>query len=499
VAGTTVTLQVEARRFYCDQRDCARHTFSEAFPGWLAPYQRRTRRLEHTVRALGLALGGEAGARLARQLAIRLSPDTVLRVLHRQEFRPALPPRRIGVDDWAFRRGHRYGTLLVDLERHRPIDLLPDRKAQTLAAWLKQHPGIELISRDRAGAYAEGARQGAPDALQVADRWHLLKNLRETMERVLNRHHRALQRTAEAVATVPPTVATTAVSATPDPDSGPGPRRLTRAERDRSERRERRLARYQAVLELDRQGGSIRAIARQLGLQRVTVRRYLQAEGFAERAARAAGPSLLDPFRPYLQQRWDAGCHNARHLFRELLEQGFQGSESIVQRALRAWRPVGSSEQSSPPGADRLTATPAGPIVRCVSPRQASFWLLELAKPCDPEERQRQQAFVAQLCERVPAIGAAHTLGVNFIRLLRQRRGQELPSWLDRAEHADRPEFGHFARSLRQDYEAVRAAFRLPWSQGQVEGQVNRLKSIKRSMYGRAGFDLLRIRVLAAA
>src|SRR5512144_399704 len=494
VAGTTVTLHVEARRFYWDQRDCARHTFSESSPGFLAPYQRRTQRLEHTVRELGLALGGAAGARLARQFAIRLSPATLLRALHRQDPTSAPEPRVLGVDDWALRRGHTYGTVLVDLERHRPIDLLPDRKAETLAAWLKQHSGIELISRDRAGAYAEGARQGAPEALQVADRWHLLKNLRETMERVLNRHHRALQRTAEAIAAIPPTAATAAVAVAPEPESGPDPIPLTRAERDRAERRERRLARYQAVLELNRQGRSIRAIARQLGLHRVTVRRYLQAEGFPERAARASGPSLLDPFRPYLQQRWDAGCHNARHLFREILGQGFQGSERIVQRALRVWRPASSSGGASPPAADRLTATPAPPIVRRVSPRQASFWRLDLAKARDPEERQRQQAFVSQLCERVPAIKVAHTLGTHFIRLIRQRRDQDLPSWLDRAEHAELPEFCHFARSLRQDYEAVRAAFRLPWSQGQVEGQVNRLKFIKRSMYGRAGCDLLRIR-----
>lgn len=499
VAGTTVTLHVEARRFYCDQRDCARHTFSESFPGFLAPSQRRTQRLEHTVRELGLALGGEAGARLARQLAIRLSPDTLLRALHRQDPTSAPDPRVLGVDDWAFRRGHTYGTVLVDLERHRPIDLLPDRKAETLAAWLKQHSGIELISRDRAGAYAEGARQGAPEALQVADRWHLLKNLRETMERVLNRHHRALQRTAEAIAAIPPTTATATVLVAPALESGPSPMPLTRAERDRVERRERRLARYQAVLELDRQGGSIRAIARQLGLQRVTVRRYLQAEGFPERATRAPGPSLLDPFLPYLQQRWNAGCHNARHLFREIRGQGFQGSERIVQRALRAWRPVSSTGGASPSMADRLTATPAPPSVRRVSPRQASFWLLDLANPRASEERQRQQAFVSQLCERVSAIKAARTLGVNFIRLMRQRRDQELPSWLDQAEHVDLPEFCNLARSLRQDYAAVRAAFGLPWSQGQVEGQVNRLKFIKRSMYGRAGFDLLRIRVLAAA
>ena len=499
MAGITVTLHVETRRFYCDQRDCAQHTFSESFPGFLAPYQRRTQRLEHTVRELGLALGGEAGARLARQLAIRLSPDTLLRALHRQAPAPAPEPRVLGVDDWAFRRGHTYGTVLVDLERHRPIGLLPDRKAETLAAWLKQHPGIELISRDRAGVYAEGARQGAPEALQVADRWHLLNNLRETVERVLNRHHRALQRTGEAVAAIPPTAATAAVAAAPDPEAGPDPIPLTRAERDRAERRERRLARYQAVLELNRQGGSIRAIARQLGLHRVTVRRYLQAEGFPERAARASGPSLLDPFRPYLQQRWNAGCHNARHLFREILGQGFQGSERIVQRALRAWRPGLSLGEASPPAADRLAATPAPPIVRRVSPRQASFWLLELAKARDPEERQRQQVFVSQLCERIPAIKVAHTLGTHFIRLIRQRRDQELPSWLDRAEHVDLPEFCHFARSLRQDYEAVQAAVRLPWSQGQVEGQVNRLKFIKRSMDGRAGFDLLRTRVLAAA
>lgn len=343
VAGTTVTLHVEVRRCYCDQRDCARHTFSASFPDFLAPYQRRTQRLEHTVRELGLALGGAAGARLARQLAIRLRPDTLLRALHRQEPTPAPAPRVLGVDDWALRRGHTYGTVRVDLERHRPLDLLPARKAETLAAWLKQPPGIELISRDRAGAYAEGARQGAPEALQVADRWPLLNNLRETLERVLNRHHRALQRTAEAVAALPPTVATAAGSAAPEPASGPGPRPRTRAERDRTERRERRLARYQAVLELDRQGGSSRAIARQLGLQRVTVRRYLQAEGLPERAARAPGPRLLDPCRAYLPQRWNAGGHNARHRFRQLLGPGLQGSESIVRQALRAWRPVSAS------------------------------------------------------------------------------------------------------------------------------------------------------------
>jgi transposase len=186
--GRRVRLQVAVRRFACPQTDCPRRIFTERLPGFAAPWARTTDRLRQTETDIGSSLGGEAGARLAARMAITTSPDTLLRRVKRRKNEPAELPRVVGIDDWAWRKGQRYGTIVVDLERSDVIDLLPDREADTVAAWLKAHPGIEVVSRDRSAAYAQAATEGASQAKQVADRWHLLKNLREAVERVLERH-----------------------------------------------------------------------------------------------------------------------------------------------------------------------------------------------------------------------------------------------------------------------------------------------------------------------
>jgi transposase len=241
--GVAVGIRLRTRRFFCDAEDCAHHIFTERLPETAASYARRTLRMEQALRWLGLALGGEAGARTAQRLGLGVSGDTLLRHLRRMWLAQKPAPvsiRVLGMDDWAWRKGQRYGTILCDLERRRVVDLLPDRQSNTVTEWLRDHAPPEVISRDRAGAYAEAARLGAPHAVQVADRFHLLRNLREALEHVLARHgpviEEAFRRHTPAAVTHPP----------PTP---PNPA-LTRSQQLSRERRQGRLVRYQQVIEL---------------------------------------------------------------------------------------------------------------------------------------------------------------------------------------------------------------------------------------------------------
>lgn len=364
--GVSVKLDLHTRRFRCLNSLCAQRIFCERLPRVVAHYARKTVRLNAALELIGFALGGEAGARLARQLGLTVSPDTLLRRLRRSLPEEGSALRVIGVDDFAFRRGRRYGTLLVDLERRRPVDLLPDREAETLSAWLKAHPAVEVVSRDRSRAYANGIAEGAPGATQVADRWHLLKNLRETLEQLL--------------------------------------------------------------------------------------KRVLPAG--VKRARR--------PARPPEEQRRAPG---------EYIE---QSRIRLLPHLLR-----------------RSSAGKRAPPLRPPPPRDVA-WMLLRPERVNDEER----VVVERLCQFFPNLNIARGLALDFVRLVRQRAAELLPAWLRSAARSQLKEFVGFARGIGEDYEAVRKALTYEWSNGQLEGQVNRLKLIKRQMYGRAKLDLLRARVL---
>lgn len=221
-----------------------------------------------------MAVGGLSGARLLATLGIAVSGDTLRRLVGAVPVPPVATPRVLGVDDWSIRKGHTYGTILVDLEARRPVNLLPDRSA----AGLKAHPGVAIVARDRGGAHADGARQGAPDAVQVADRWHLFANLGDVLERVLARHNAALAQVRLTVPTPPAPAPDRAVETHADIAAGPpAPRSPRRAERERRER----VARHATIRGLRAQGMSDRAIAGQLGLDRRTIRRYATAHDLA--------------------------------------------------------------------------------------------------------------------------------------------------------------------------------------------------------------------------
>jgi len=453
--------------------DCPRRIFAERLPAVALPRVRRTLRLAEAHRRIALRAGGEPGARLATELAMPVSGDTLLRLIRAVPVEPVPTPRVIGIDDWAWRRGRRYGTIIVDLERNRPIDLLPDRQADTVAAWLKAHPGVEIVARDRAGAYADGIRQGAPAAVQVADRWHLLRNLGEALGGVLTGHQRELRAAAKRAVTPP-------VSDTPEAVPVPDARPATRREQRRAATRAARFARYEEVAALDARGWSQTRIAQTLDIDRKTVRVWLRA-GRPPSWERPAKGSVLDPFADYLGRRWDEGCHNAARLWREIQALGFTGRRSVV----RDWaRPRRQANPLAPSGGASSWRTP--------SRRRAAWFVVADHDEIDATER----AFVAALITGTPKLARTIEVARAFRAMAREQRAADLDGWLAAAGETA---LAGFAEGLKRDLAAVRAALTLPWSTGPVEGQISTLKTTKRTMNGRGDFDLLRHRVLETA
>jgi len=484
-----IYLKVLVQRFFCDNPACRSKTFAERFVEVVARYARRTLRLATRQQQTAYALGGEAGAKLAAHLIIPTSADTLLRLIRKVSPVEVKSPKVLGVDDWAWSKGHRYGTILVDLERHCPIDLLPDRSADSLAAWLQAHPEVEIVCRDRAKEYIDGATRGAPQAQQVADRWHLLQNLREALERLLDQHSACLYAAANEPAvpvielTLPPS---TQADETPPPPPSPP---LTQAQQKCQTTRDRRLARYQAVLELQQQGLSRRAMARRLGLGYRTIQRYLDADTFPEMAQRRKGRSILDKYVPYLQQRWLEGEHNGSQLFREIKAQGYGGGPGMV--GLWAAQQRGERKRSQATKTDPKQSKPT--VQRPWSARYA-VWLLLKDPDLLPTEK---KAALERMLQTSPDIQRAYNFAQAFGRIVRGRLSKALTPWLEAVAQSGLTPLKSFAAGLERDKTAVSAALSLIWSNGQTEGQVNRLKLIKRQMYGRAKFDLLRLRVLA--
>jgi transposase len=280
-----------------------------------------------------MALGGRAGVRLSRGLGLAVSRHTLLRLLRRLPLPGVVPPHVLGVDDSAYRQRHTYGTMLIDLAQRRPLALVPDREAKTLALWLQAHPGVGVIARDRLRAYADGARLGVPPALQVADRFHLLQNLTEALDRVFNRHSQALKAVNE-VLRQPPMMQPDGMATV----TVPPPSQLRTAQELAHQRWARRQALHQRIWNFHHQGWPRRAIARQLGIGKYTVFRDLRTETLPERRPRTErGRTLLTPHHAYLLARWNAGCRDALRPFRELQPRGYPELCHCRTLLLRRW------------------------------------------------------------------------------------------------------------------------------------------------------------------
>ena len=494
ISISQTTLSIEVRRFYCLNACCSRRTFAEQMSDLLGSRARRTRRLAEAQGRVGIVCGGAPGARLLKHLRMPASRATVLRLVKATPMPEAPAPVHVGVDDWAMRKGCSYGTIVVDLDRHRVIDLLPDRTAATLAAWLEQRPGIRVLARDRSTEYARGASLGAPKALQVADRWHLLANMRQAVERWLHGAHARLRRLPPVIGSTPPV-----------------PRRERAFPRSGSEReagaesRARWKAVYDEVRRRHAGGETLLGIARTMSLARATVRKYTTADAFPARLPHGPGPSLLDPHVDYLLGRIGEGCENAMALWRELRERGYPGTSRQVHRfvAERRSKPTRSGRK---PRGETMPA-PGTPAVEPSLPsaRQLAWLLVQATSALDAVaaavvarvEQDATARVVADLARRFTALVRAS--GVGRTAAPGRNAAADFDAWITTAKACSALAIATFASGLDGDAAAVRSALTEPWSSGQAEGQINRLKLIKRQSYGRAGLDLLKRRLVLAA
>ena len=472
-ASFTMTLLLHVRRFRCVATPCVQQIFTERVPGVVAPFARRTQRLQTIQQQFGLALGGLPGACASQQALSPVSRTTILRFIQRSPDPLHPAPEVVGVDDWAFRKGQTYGTIIVDLERGTVLDLLPDRTSATLAAWLARHPTVRIVSRDRAQAYGEGVRLGAPDAVQVADRWHLIRTVVTALNEVLVQQAAAWEPALQALlAAEQPGPAANAVVPDVDPLPPVQPVRPPGC----PHRRARREARYTEVHALAATGLSIRAITAATGISRTTVRRYLRVAVLPDAARRPRRVSVLDAYKPFIQERLATDTVTVEQLFVEACERGYTGKRSTVKAFVTRLRQPTTSHSVLP---------------TLPRPRAISGWICQRSA----ERTDTAAAWLAQLHSAHAGVSCALSLTERFLHMVRERQHPLLEDWLADAAASDLKPFHAVARGMRQDQDAIGAGLELAWSNGPVEGHINRLKMLKRQMFGRATLALLRKRM----
>lgn len=478
VQGRCVRLQVIVRRWRCLNQACARTTFCESFKGLVRRHAQRTERMTQFMEQFVLEVSSDTAAYLLNVTGMEVSARTLLRVVDHGGVHSS-SPRVLGIDDFALRKGRTYGTLLVDMDTGKPIDMLLGRNREPFQGWLKAHPGIEIVVRDRASAYADAVQGGAPEAIQVADRFHLVKNVSDAFKEVVDRQSWVMEKPAPLPVCVS------------DPEPTPAPvKQMTRDQRKRAAAADRLRRRYEEVHRLHKAGTSIQGIRNVTGLSRQTVYKYLACSEVPKRAVSPAA-SKLDPFVAYLTDRWQAGCHHMKTLYAEIVQLGYTGSLTTLNYLLQPWRAE----------CPRIPAKVSRPSQKNGQQKPKASWKqVRVALLCPPESLNRDQGrlLLDFLALNLP-LALAYLLLQRFRAMLREHDSDAFAEWLTDASESGLASFERLAKSFGADCSAILAGIALTWSTGPVEGHITRVKLLKRIGYGRASLPLLRARVLNSA
>lgn len=467
--GRCLVLKLQVRKWICREASCPQHIFAERFPELVQRYARMTDRLVKALQALGVTTNGVDAARIASSLGMPTTAKTIIRRVLQLPLPSEGKVVKVGIDEWAWKKGRRYGTILVDLEKRRVVQLLAERSVETSTAWLRTHPEIELVSRDRGKIFREAATDGAPQANQIVDRFHLQKNFAEALEKFFRKQERALKK-----ATQGSTGKTRPAKKTAVPE---------KVAQERQMRHRQQVKLYKRIWKLYRQGCRKEQIAQLVGVSSSKVYRVLEQETPPPPRRRSRSSSIVDPYLSYLTSRWNQGCHNVAKLYEEIVTQGYTGTQRTLQMRLRPFR-----QNVARPVSKQTVIWDKPPSPRGVA--------LMIVRPAQNRTRE-QAAYLDQLVQSDKTIAVAFKLAQDFGYLLRKHEERtHLEQWKAAVQVSGIAELIAFVDGLADDAEAVANGCSLAWSNGVVEGFVNKVKWIKRSSYGQAGFALLQRRVL---